>query len=270
MTRDCRALLAAVAVVWLPVQTGQDWTVRYTVRQLGCARFVEAAESQIQTEMGGRRRQQTSERRGVWQFRAAPSGQEIALEAWLDSLVLTRRSAETAITPDTDGLLGGRYRGTLSGSGTYSSQVRPFVPDEVAEVAGMATALDDFFPPLPSRQLKPGERWTDSRGSTIRRLPDSALSGLPLFRYELERKSATRVVARPRDSLVVPLRQLSEEHGTFLWHPLLGLVRRDRKIVVQTAVPAGRTVRQSVRSRVEQEITVIRDLSGDPTVCRPT
>jgi hypothetical protein len=231
---------------------------------------VEAAESQIQTEMGGRRRHQTSERRGVWQFRAAPSGQEITLEAWLDSLVLTRRSAETAITPDTDGLLGGRYRGTLSGSGTYSSQVQPFVPDEVAEVAGMATALDDFFPPLPSRQLEPGERWTDSRGSTIRRLPDSALSGLPLFRFELERKSETRVAAKPGDTLTLPLRQVSEERGTFVWHPLLGLVRRDRRIVVQTAVPASRTVRQAVRSKVEQRVTATRDLSGDPTRCEGT
>jgi len=268
MTRDRSALLAAVALVWLPVPTGQDWTVRYTAKQLDCARFLESGESTIQTETGGRRRQQTSERRAVWQFRASPSKEGIALEGWMDSLVVSRRSAETTISPDTDGLLGGRYRGSLSATGAYSSQVRPFVPDEVAEVAGMATALDDFFPPLPTRQLLPGGTWSDSQGLTIRRLSDSALSGLSLFRFELSRKDESRVAPRPVDTLALPLRQLSEEQGTFVWHPLLGLVRRDRRIVVQTAVPASRTVRQAVRSRVEQRIRVTRDLSGDPTACR--
>jgi hypothetical protein len=62
---------------------------------------------------------------------------------------------------------------------------------------------------------------------------------------------------------------VSEEHGVFVWHPLLGLVRRERNIVVETAVPTSRTVRQPVRSKVEQRIVVARDLTGDPTVCRP-
>ncbi len=260
--------MAAVALVWLPVQTGQDWTVRYTAKQLDCARFLESGESTIQTETGGRRRHQTSERRAVWQFRASPSKDGIALEGWMDSLEVSRRSAETTISPDTDGLLGGRYRGSLSATGAYSSQVRPFVPDEVAEVAGMATALDDFFPPLPTRQLLPGSTWTDSQGLTIRRLSDSALSGLPLFRFELNHRHESRVAPRPGETLTLPLRQVSEEHSAFVWHPLLGLVRRDRRIVVQTAVPASRTVRQPVRSRVEQRISVTRDLSGDPTLCR--
>ena len=73
----------------------------------------------------------------------------MAVEAWLDPLSLVRRSPEAAITPDTDGLIGGRYRGSLSRSGVYSSKVRPFVPDEIAEIADMGGALDDFFPPLP-------------------------------------------------------------------------------------------------------------------------
>ena len=92
-----------------------------------------------------------SGRRGVWQFRASAAADDVELEGWLDSLALWRRSPETTIRPDTDGLLGGRYRGGLTREGRYRSRVRPFVPDEVAEVAGMATALDDFFPPLPPR-----------------------------------------------------------------------------------------------------------------------
>jgi hypothetical protein len=262
-----RALLPGVALIWLPVQTGQDWAVRYTAKQLHCARFLETSHSTIQTETARRVRRQSSERRGLWQFRALPVADTIALEGWLDSLTVTRKSAETTISPDTDGLLGGRYRGTLSATGTYVGRVRPFVPDEVAEVAGMAGALDDFFPPLPGIKLESGKAWSDSRGLTIRRLPDSSLSGLPLFRFQLERRNETRSKPARTDTLAVPLRQVSVEHGVFVWHPLLGLVRRERNIVVETAVPASRAVRQPVRSKVEQRIIVARDLTGDPTRC---
>ena len=259
------ALVLTVALVWAP---HQDWVVAYAPHQLQCARFLETGESAIQTESGGRIRHQTSERRGYWQFRATRFGNTLALEGWLDSLTLIRRSPEATISPDTDGLLGGRYRGVLSATGTYTSEVQPFIPDEVAEVAGMATALEDFFPPLPPVQLAVGKSWSDSTGLTIQRLPDSALSGLPLFRFKLERTGEIRVSAKRGDSLAVPHRQLSEENGSFVWHPNLGLVRRDRNIVVQTSVPVSRTVRRPVRSKVEQRIVVTRDLRGDPTECR--
>ena len=250
--------------------TGQNWVVAYTASQLQCARFEETSRSTIQTETARRTRSQTSERRGLWQFRAAPSKSAISLEAWLDSLSINRQSAEATISPDTDGLLGGRYRGELSRTGAYTSKARPFVPDEVAEMADMATALDDFFPSVPPGPLPVGKSWTDSSGLTIRRLPDSALSGLPLFRFELERRGEIRVVAKRGDTLSIPHRQVSEEHGSFVWHPTLGLVRRNRRIVVQTVVPMSRTVRQPVRSKVEQQIVVARNLSGDPTICRPS
>src|SRR5687768_191523 len=157
-----------------PARPTQEWAIAYTASQLDCARFLETVASEILTEAAGRTRHQTADRRGVWRFRAVPSNNEVSLEGWLDSLVLSRRSPETTISPDTDGLLGGRYRGTLSKAGIYSSKVRPFVPDEIAEIAEMGGALDDFFPPVPSRPLKAGEEWTDSLGLTIRRLPDSA------------------------------------------------------------------------------------------------
>jgi hypothetical protein len=240
--------------------TAQNAVVGYAARQLDCAKFLEMGESKILTEAGGRIRRQTSARRGVWQFRAAPSDQHVAVEAWLDSLTVTRRSAETTISPDTDGLLGGRYRGTLSRSGTYMARDRPFIPDEVAEVAGMANALDDFFPLLPSRALRVGEIWTDSLGLTIRRLPDSISSGVSLHRFELEKRSEAQVVPTLTDTAPLKLQQKSEERGQFIWHPLEGLVRRERSIVVETTVPPSRSVRQAVRSKVEQRITLARDL----------
>jgi hypothetical protein len=237
--------------------------VRYSAKQLNCARFLENAASKIVTQAGGQGREQTSGRTGVWQFRATPSNDNVALEGWLDSLSLWRRSTETTLKPDTDGLLGGRYRGTLSGGGVYSSQTRPFVPDEVGEVAGMATALDDFFPPLPPRSLRPGQVWASS-GVTIRRLPDSAMSGVPLYRFQVETRRRAASAEIESDTLPLELRQVSQERGTFVWHPLLGLLQRERWIVVETTVPASRTVPQPVRSKIEQRITVLRDLSVPP------
>jgi hypothetical protein len=246
------------------VAQSQDSQLRYRAEQLNCAKFLETAESKILTQSGGRGREQTAGRIGVWQFRAAPAGREVALEGWLDSLALWRRSAETTITPDTDGLIGGRYRGTLSAQGAYASKARPFIPDEVGEVAGMGSALDDFFPPLPPGKLTPGQSWSDSLGVTIRRLPDSALSGVPLYRFALESRQRASSAEPQGDTLPLRLRQISQEQGTYVWHPLLGLLRRDRLIVVETTVPPSRSVSQAVRSKIEQRIAVERDLSVPP------
>jgi hypothetical protein len=247
-------------------QTGpaQSAQVRYTARQLNCARFLETAESDITTETSGRVQEQTSGRSGVWQFRAVPAVDAVSLEGWLDSLVLWRKSRETTIRPDTDGLIGGRYRGLLDGVGGYQSRLRPFVPDEVAEVAAMADALNDFFPPLPAAPVRPGESWKDTTGVTLRRQADSGMAGIPLYRFELEARHEARSAPIPGDSARLPLRQVSVEQGTFVWHPLLGLLRRERHIVVETSIPSSRRVRQPVRAKIEQRVTLVRDLTVPP------
>lgn len=269
MSRCHGAALALAALVTASRANAQTEAiaVRYSATQLNCARFLETAESDIISQSGRRGREQTSGRRGVWQFRASSSNEDIALEGWLDSLALWRRSAETTISPDTDGLLGGRYRGTLSQQGIYSGRARPFVPDEVREVAGMGTALDDFFPPLPPRSLRPNQAWS-ALGVTIRRLPDSAMSGVPLYRFQLETRSTAAKATLEGDTLPLKLRQVSQERGRFVWHPLLGLVRRERRILVETTIPAGQAVRQPVRSKIEQRITVVRDLSAPGSCAR--
>jgi hypothetical protein len=262
----------ALALLLAPAMAGaqsEKLHVLYTPPQLDCARFLESAESDVRTETGGRIRLQTSGRTGVWEFRAQPGRNGVlGVEGWLDSLALWRRSDATVTRPDTDGLLGGRYRGELSPTGSYLPKVRPFVPDEVAEIAGMATALDDFFPPLASRALRPGESWTDSAGVSLRRLPDSALSGVPLYRFALESRREVDQ-ADVGDSVPLRLRQVTVEHGSYVWHPTLGMLRRERRIVVETSVPPGGSVRRSVRSRVEQRITTVRDLASpaQPNQC---
>jgi len=230
----------------------------YEAGQLDCSRFRETSSSRIVTLSGARNREQTSGRTGIWRFRASPADSGIAIEGWLDSLSLWRRSAETTMRPDTDGLLGGRYRGWLSPAGTYSGRAVPFIPDEVAEIAGMANALEDFFPPLPPRSLRPGEVYR-KLGVSLRRLSDSALSGVLLQRFELTRETK-RIDTLP-DTLQVELRETSRERGTFVWHPTLGLIRRERRIEIDATVPPSRTVRQAIRTRVEQSLTLERDLS---------
>jgi hypothetical protein len=257
-----RLLIASCLVGGINPAQAQEPDPRYRPEQLDCARFLETAESKILTQSGGRGREQTAGRTAVWQFRAAPAAGGVALEGWLDSLDLWRRSAETTIRPDTDGLIGGRYRGRLSADGAYSSKARPFVPDEVAEVSDMGRALDDFFPPLPPSRLHPGQSWSDSLGLTIRRLADSALSGVLLYRFALDSQGKTTRAETQADTVPLEVRQNSQEHGSFVWHPTLGLVRRERRIVVETTVPPGKSVRQAVRSRVEQQILLQRDLSS--------
>jgi hypothetical protein len=263
----CRILMiVALLVVLSGHATAQGAKISYAPIQLNCARFLEIGQSAIHTEAGGRTRRQTSARRGTWQFRAGPSAAGVEVEGWLDSLTITRRSPEAAISPDTDGLLGGRYRGTLSPTGEYTAQIHPFVPDEVAEVAGMATALNDFFPQVPPRVLKHGEIWSNSTGLSITRLPDSVASGVSLYRFELQREGKAQTAPSPSDTLELDVQQKSRENGRFVWHPQLGMLRRERDIVIETTVPPSRTVRQAVRSRVEQRVTLVRDLR--PTDCR--
>ena len=108
---------------------------RYTADQLACVSLHETSHGRLDTQTGAHLRHETLGRDGVLQLRARPAGSTIAIEAWYDSLALSRVSPETTLSPDTDGLLGGRYRGQLSPVGGYSAVARPFVPDEVAEVA---------------------------------------------------------------------------------------------------------------------------------------
>ena len=121
-----------------PATPWQGSAVGYTAAQLDCARFLETGESKILTEAGGRTRHQTSARRGVWQFRAAPSDGGVA------SGGLARfPGPDPAVAGDSD-QPGHRWpaRRTLprdaQSNRVLHQQRSPFVPDEVAEMAGMS------------------------------------------------------------------------------------------------------------------------------------
>lgn len=229
----------------------------YTVSQLHCARFRETSHSEVRTEMARGGVDATLERDGIWSFRARDTTGGVVLEAWYDSLTLRRRSAGQEVTADTDGLIGGRYRGLLAPDGVYTEHARPFVPDEVAELADLSTAARDLLPRLPSRALAPGESWTDST-VTITRLPDTTVVGRRLTHFRLQSRAESRETVPRGDTVPIPVRQTVAEEGDIYWSPASGLVRRLRAITVEATVPSGGLVRQPVRSRVEQHVGLTR------------
>jgi len=262
--RGMLALLALLAAITQSADPQGAAPPRYAATQLQCARFLESARSDIHTEAGGRVRDATAGRDGVWSFRAAPAPAGILLEGWYDSLSAWQRSGGNTLTPDTDGLIGGRFRGVLGPTGRYRADARPFVPDEVAEVVDAATALDDLFPPLPARRLEPGQSWRDSTGVEITRLPDS-VSDRRLQRFALRLRREAHQDTLRGDTTPLPLRQTTVEEGGFVWDPVDGLLHRSRQLAVETSISAGSRVRQAVRSRVTQQLRLTR---LPPAACR--
>lgn len=219
---------------------------------------MERSRGRLEAQTGLRQRRETLTRDGVWRMRARPAPAGVTLEAWYDSLALTRESPEGTLTPDTDGLLGGRYRGTLTASGRYTARARPFVPDEVAEVAELGGALDDLLPRLPPVALRVGERWTDSAGLELHRLADSAAGRRVIQRLAVRSRGETWHAPVRGDTITIAARQVTVEDGYVDWSPRVGLLRRVRHIAVETSVPAGGPVRQALRSRLEQNVSLVR------------
>ena len=234
------------------------WGQGYTAAQLDCARFRESARSEIETETGGRLRRARAEREGSWSFRARDSAGAILLEGWHDTLALRHGSGDTLATPDTDGIIGGRYRGLLRPTGEYRRLVAPFVPDEVAEAFDAAAALDDLLPRVPPGPVAVSARGTDGAGVKLERLTDSAAAGGPLRRYAVRRRTESSEAVPHGDTLAVPLRQTSVEEARVVWHPQHGLLASDREMVIEAFVPAGNRIRTPVRSRIEQQAPLHR------------
>lgn len=229
----------------------------YSAAQLHCARFAETSRSEIETETARGSVKANADRDGVWSFQARDSSGGVALEGWYDSLSLRRRTAESEVTADTDGLIGGRYRGLLTPSGEYVELARPFVPDEVAEIAELSGAARDLFPPLPPRPLGSGEAWQRA-GLELSRLADTVVAGRRLLHLRVKSEGETRETVPRGDTVPIPIRQTTVEQGEVYWSPTLGLIRRTRDITIEATVPAGGRVRQPVRSRVVQHVELTR------------
>lgn len=229
----------------------------YGVSQLHCTRWLETSRGEIETATGGRAGEAAAGRQAHWSFRARDTTGGVALEGWFDSLVVWRRAEGAELAPDTDGVLGGRFRGVLRLDGDYAAVARPFVPDEVAEVADVSRALEDFFPPLPARSLVPGETWRDDEHE-IQRLPDTTVAGRVLLRFRLRAHRERNETVPHGDTIPIPIRQVTTEEGEFGWNPGSGLAWRTRDIVVETSIAAEGRIRQPVRSRLVQRVELSR------------
>lgn len=258
------AALALAAPGSAPAQQrGAPAPFRYTAAQLDCATFLERSRARLVAETGGRRRRETLVRSGVLRFRARPAGDDVAIEAWYDSLAVSRESPEATLVPDTGGLIGGRFRGTLSPFGRYTVVARPFVPDEVAEVADVGGALEDLLPPLPPRAPGVAQSWTDGAGLELRRLADSTANGRTIRRLVLRLRSRTDTASIRGDTTRLPAAEVTTEEGRVDWDAERGLLRRTRHIVIETSVPAGGPLKLPFRSRLEQDGELVRG----PRVC---
>ena len=111
-----------------------------------CAAFNEVVYSTIRSQSGRAVVEDTAVRQGVLVVRRLGAD---SIEAWYDSLEVWRGAGEVRQVPETDGVIGGRFRGLLSSDGRYRSVVRPFIPDPLLDVSDVAVALDEFFPLLP-------------------------------------------------------------------------------------------------------------------------
>jgi hypothetical protein len=232
--------------------------LQYRATQLECTRFHETITGKVQTQTAGRRRVERLGRDGLWTLRATADGDAIALEGWYDSLSVWRAASDGKLTGDTDGLIGGRYRARLTPTGVITVVSRPFIPDELKEVADLSGALEDLLPQLPPQGLEPDQTWSDSAGLEIRRLPDSAAAGRPIVRLEVHDRHVAVTAPLEGDTASVELHQTTVETGRIDWSPEVGLLRREREIVVETAIPPAGQIRQPVRSRLDQHIRIAR------------
>jgi hypothetical protein len=223
----------------------------YDVQALGCVRFAESVRSDIQSAFGSVRRSETVGRDGILVVRARPDTAGLALESWYDTLAVFREGSEGRSAPDAEGILGGRYRGSLGPYGDYLATVAPFVPAALRDVFDFSRVLLHFFPPLSPRVLTAGREWTDGAGLTIWRLADSVAVGGPIARYRWTRRGEwDEGVAAGDSTLVVHRREVEE--GGLRWRSGEGPLGWTSAVVagIEFSGGVGRTeVRQQASTR---------------------
>jgi hypothetical protein len=199
-------------------------------------------------------------------LRAGQVDSLIALEGWFDTLTLWRQGSGARLDPDTDGLVGGRYRARLAPRGDFVTTDTPFIPDEIAEVADLSGALADLLPPLPPVPLLPGGSWRDDFGTVISRSQDGRVGARPVERYRLVRRSAGKESRLLPDSTEVSANRSETESGLFSWSSELGVMRWERDVTDEVEVPVGGLVKQPFQTRIVQKVTVER--LGGGAECR--
>lgn len=241
-------------LAWAAAPAAAQAPPAYRAELLRCAAFHEAVRTEIRAQRGGPPYEESAGRNGVLVVRAEGEA-PVHFTAWYDSLAVWYDGSGGRVRPDTDGLVGGRWEGTLSPTGEAGLAVRPFMPPDLRSVSDLSDALLDFFPPLPALPVPPRGSWTDSLGLVIDRLPDSAAAkgAVQRFRWRIASRSEPPM---PGDS-TARLRQSASDQGTVAWLPDAGPLGWSREVTIETEVTGG-AVRLPYRGRVIQRITVTR------------
>ena len=207
--------------------------------------YSESIRSEIITQTG------VIERRRII-LRATQYG----ISARADTLVVTAdtmslsesvEGVRTAI--NVDAVIGARWKIIPGPHGVPEVTDRPVVPQQIADVSDVGTAMDDFFPATPPTMARGGQL-TDSAGRGWRRLADS--SGIERYHYSGEHRGTTRNVG---DSLTVDTSQRGSETTDFSWDPRVGPLGWTRTILTTVTTRFGG---RTVRAQVDQRITVRR------------
>ena len=228
----------------------------YSPELLRCVAFLEEVRTTVDARRGMEGWQEKGFRRGLLQVRATPHEEGLAFEAWFDSLTVEYTKPDGKVTPDTDGLIGGRWNGLMRRHGETALTARPFMPPELAQVSDLSDEMADFFPPLATTALARGGEWSDSLGLEIERLRDSTAGGERLLRFRWRMTShdgASGVV-----DTTVRLRQDIEDDGVLVWSVARGPVAWRREIQVSTRVGASRRGGTPSEGRITQRVTVRR------------
>ena len=263
------SLAASLAVGWiLSPSVSMAQVPRYSAVMLACARLSEEVRTDLQVSAGPAGHRERIARSGTLQVRGAPAPAGVAVTLWYDSLTLWRERGGLREEAETGGLVGGRYLGTLGLSGGYLAADRPFLPDEVREMADLSDAPAELFPPLADLALGPGGVVLLDGGWTLTRLRDSLSGGTAIGRYKLVGRRSRQETGASGDSLSPSQRVDEEEEGEVVWSPGRGLLAWRRTIEARAEAAAVVPLRGPIRTRLTEQI-LVRRLTDDPD-CAPT
>lgn len=232
--RSC-AILAVLATVAVPGRLPGQSLPQYRPGQFACVIYRVHVHTSVNTDLQGRTRREEVDRDGLLQVHGTPVAGGTAIEAWWDSLTLSRRTDEDSLAPDASGILGGRYRGVLHADGRFDRTAAPWVPDEVAEVSDLGVALDDLFPVFRTGGAR---RVGGTRGEERWRIGSDSTVDLPA------------TTERP-----FAVRESAQSDGVATWDRE-GLAAWSRTITSETRVRD--TPRRTFRSQVDQRIEMRR------------
>jgi hypothetical protein len=267
LTAGCPQLLALLVSAAVSAQTPTRPV--YHPAQLDCSRFRQQVQSVILLDGGGQHSRETTGRDGTLTVHATAADSLLRLVAWFDTLSVWREGSGERLEPETDGVVGGRFRGLLTRSGEFTETDRPFIPDDIAEVAEVGDALVELFPPLPQIPLAPGAAWKDPFGLVILRIPDGSREGRRVERYRINRKLEREETRLLPDSSEIHAHRSETESSVVEWSGELGPMRWDREISVLVTVPVGGPVRQPFHTRIDQKVMVEREADGCRSAVAP-